>query len=109
MDANGKRLINSKVGLLTYDEVKYAVNYVDRNNNYLVKSKYVWTMSPSGFGSSTGGIHYANLWFMSSNGGLDPYGYADSRLDFHLVINLSSNVVASGTGTSSNPYLIQIN
>ena len=38
--------------------------------------------------------------------GTDPYGQADSQLDFHPVINLSSNVVASRTGTSSNPYLI---
>ena len=111
-DDNGKGILNIKVGLITYDEVIYAGEYYNKSNSncYLYNGSYgTWTMSPAAFNSTSacawliydvGSVHSAcfvsiyNVTYVSS---LRP------------VINLNSNVTATGTGTSSDPYVIQTN
>ena len=103
MDGNSKGIINASVGLLTYDEVIYAGNYYLQTNTnyYLYNSKYFWTMSPAGFS----GI-YSIVWDVTSVGALTTsfvYGNAALR----PVLNLKADTLVTGTGTSTNPYVIE--
>ena len=105
-DANEKGKLDIKVGLITYDEVIHAGGYYDvpNRNYYLYDGFSLWTMSPAGVGSS-----WTSNWVVNSYGELKDcsidYGYAY----FRPVINLNANVSATGTGTSSDPYVIQTN
>ena len=101
-DGNGNGIFNSKVGLITYDEVVFAGGYMVKNNSkyYLYDSGHWWTMSPAGSGY---------VWDVSNTGYVS-YGLATtygSRI--RPVINLNANVTATGTGTSTDPYVIQTN
>ena len=105
-DGNGKGIINSKVGLITYDEVIYAGGYYDRSNSnyYLYNNKYgIWTMSPSGVTTT-----YARSWLVASSGRMNSLGVSG---DYGLkpVLNLKVNLLVSGTGTSTDPYVVQTN
>ena len=104
MDGNEKGILNSKVGIITYDEVVYAGGYYGKNNPsyYLRRSGGFWTMSPSGFSNT------ANGWVVRSNGPLSAYhvlyGYG-----WCPVINLEIGSQATGTGTETDPYEVIIN
>ena len=105
-DGNGKGVLNSKVGLITYDEVIHAGGYYNKSNSnyYLYNGSYsIWTMSPVGF-SSTG----ARDWRVSNTGGvLNRTVSGGSSLC--PVINLNTGLLATGTGTSADPYVVQTN
>lgn len=104
IDGNGKGILNSKVGLITYDEVVYAGGYYGKDNKsyYLCRSGGLWTMSPSGFSD------VANGWLVRSGGSLSAnhvrYGYG-----WCPVINLEIGTQATGTGTETDPYEVIIN
>jgi hypothetical protein len=104
MDGNGKGILNSKVGLITYDEVVYAGGYCGKNNTsyYLCRSGGFWTMSPSGFSDVAYG------WCIRSGGSLTAYhvGYG---YGWCPVINLKIGTQATGTGTETDPYEVIIN
>ena len=107
-DGNGKGIINSKVGLITYDEVIYAGGYRDKINlkYYLCNGSYhIWTMSPAGFGYND-----AIVWVFMDRG-YGNYGSVRASVDtgFRPVINLNASVTATGTGTSEDPYVITTN
>ena len=104
-DGNGKGVINNKVGLITYDEVLYAGGYYGKSNNsyYLYNSSYhIWTMSPAGFSSSS-----ANEWHVYDTG--VNYYSVSNAISLRPVINLNSNVLATGTGTLSDSYVVKTN
>ena len=101
-DVNNKGLVNSNIGLITTDEIIYAGGHFKetKNNYYLYNRIYTWTMSPA----KNSGNHY--LW------AIDPSGvvYIESignTLIFRPVINLKSDTQASGTGASSDPFVVQ--
>ena len=106
-DGNGKGVVTSKVGLITYDEVVYAGGYYRKSNSnyYLLYggSSFMWTMSPAGFDSE-----YANVWRFYPTGELDD-SYVTTENYLRPVINLSANVLFQGTGTSSDPYVVITN
>ena len=105
---NGK--LTYPIGLITSDEVMYAGGYGGTSNNtnnayYLWRNvPDYWTMSPLSFSrdtmdqiqvSETGSIGY---FVIGNPAGISP------------VISLkSTDIVASGDGTSTNPYVIQTN
>ena len=103
-DGNGKGIINSKIGLLTYDESIHAGYYPSKNNTncYLSYSYMSWGMSPAGYFSTD-----SSSFVWSTTG--DSLVVNSSRLGIYPVISLNSNVLATGTGTSTDPYVIQIN
>ena len=106
-DGNGKGMVNSNVGLITYDEMVYTGGYyyIENNKYFLFNGFYSWTMSPSGVAATSGtkvwGIYdhdIANV----KNG-----CYVSSGLTLRPVINLKSDVKVSGTGTNSDPFVVE--
>jgi len=100
------KLTNS-IGLLSGNEVIYAGGRWNTSNNsyYLYNSTFVntywWTMSPSMWYQD--GTSYTM--YLDSTGKL--YNYAvNYSFGVRPVINLISGVKATGTGTSSDPYVI---
>ena len=100
--------INSKVGLITADELAYAGYAYDKNNTttYLQENAtdtYWWSLSPDYFlgdgafvwvvGGSSGGFGGGSV---SSAGGVRPS------------ISLKPSTNVTGEGTSSTPYIISM-
>ena len=106
-DKNGKGIITSKVGLLTIDEAVHAGNYyIKKSNSYITNSNYdYWLMSPNGVSNTVAGVFYVKSTGFIVNGYVhDDVHY--SRLA-RPVISLKADTLATGTGTSDDPYLIQ--
>ena len=101
-DGNGKGVVNASVGLLTYDEVVYAGGYYAQNNNnyYLYNNTYFWTMSPAGFSGS-----YSYVWSVDSTGNINNYS-VNVTYAVRPVIILNADTLATGSGTSSDPFVI---
>ena len=101
-DGNGKGVVNANVGLLTYDEVVYAGGYYAQNNNnyYLYNNTYFWTMSPAGFSGSA-----SNVWGVHTSGFINSYA-VNYTLAVRPVIILNADTLATGSGTSSDPFVI---
>ena len=105
-DGNGKGILTSKVGLLTYDEAVHAGNYSNiSSDSYITNSNYYyWLMSPAGaYGSD------ACAWSVSTVGFFD-FNFVNSGVDgrgvVRPVISLNAGILATGSGTSDDPYLI---
>ena len=102
-DGNGKGIITSKVGLLTYDEAVHAGNYYNKSSDsYITNSNYnYWLMSPAGADSNG-----ASAWTVDNAGDI----FNSSVINFNVVrpvISLKAGLLATGSGTSDDPYLIQ--
>ena len=105
-DSNGKGIVNSKIGLITYDEILFAGGYAIKNNNsyYLYNNTNYFTMSPAGLSSSDSNYR---VWHVNSLGYLgNPYAaHSDS---VRPLINLKSDVqISDGDGTKDNPFVIE--
>ena len=100
--------INSKVGLITADELAYA-GYVYKQNNtttYLQENAtdtYWWSLSPRYF---YGG--YAFVWNVYGSVGSFDYNYVGGAIGVRPSISLiSSTTISGGSGTSEDPYIIE--
>jgi hypothetical protein len=60
-------------------------------------------MSPAGFRSTD-----ACVWYVSTSGNVSGI-YVDRNYGLHPVINLNTGLLATGTGTSDDPYVVQTN
>ena len=101
-DGNGKGIVNASVGLLSYDEAVYAGGYYGQNNKnyYLFNNSTLLTMSPAGVASG-----YSSVWYMHNYGSINYYYVSDlDRL--RAVLNLNADTLATGSGTSSDPFVI---
>ena len=105
-DGNGKGVVTSKVGLVTYDETIYAGGwyYVSGLSYpyYLNSGNLYWTMSPTGFYGNT----IATAWTVSSDGNTGSYSVGGTR-GVRPVLILSADTLVSGSGTSSDPYIVK--
>ena len=76
--------------------------YICKNNNWMQRSSYTWYLSPAAYGSFA-----SDAWVVSDVG----VAYNDRAAYSFAVapsIYLKSNVlIESGTGTSSNPYILR--
>ena len=101
-DGNGKGVVSSSVGLLSYDEVVYAGGYYGKNNNsyYLYNNTYSWTMSPAGFASGDSSVCY-----VVTAGGITNNTVPSTRA-VRPVLNLTADILATGSGASSDPFVI---
>ena len=100
--------INSKVGLITADELAFA-GYVYKQINlttYLQENAtdtYWWSLSPGIFVGSSAGVWRVG----GSNGGLNRSD-VDYTGGLRPSISLKSTTSVTGEGTSSSPYIISM-
>ena len=100
--SNSNDLYQTKIGLITADEVIYA-GAAGRTTNrgyYLYTGNYYWTMSPHYF---YGG---AFVFLVYSYGALNDYGDVSNTWGVRPVINISSDVTITGEGTIASPYVV---
>ncbi len=100
--------INSKVGLITADELALAGYAYAKNNTttYLQENAtdtYWWSLSPNYF---SGG--YARVWNVDGSDGYFDYNYVYSTIGVRPSISLKSTTNVTGEGTSSTPYIISM-
>ena len=100
--------INSKVGLITADELALAGYAYAKNNTttYLQENAtdtYWWSLSPSGFHGD-----YAGVWGVYGSSGYFVYNYVGSAGGVRPSISLKSTTNVTGEGTSSSPYIISM-
>ncbi len=100
--------INSKVGLITADELAFAGYAYAKNNTttYLQENAtdtYWWSLSPRDFNG--GG---ACVWYVSGSNGYFGDGSVDSTSGVRPLISLKSTTNVTGEGTSSTPYIISM-
>ena len=102
--------INSKVGLITADELAFAGYAAGLQNSttYLQENAtdtYWWSLSPNGF---RGGGGVALVWSVGgSSGGFDG-NYVGSTYGVRPSISLKSTTNVTGEGTSSSPFIINM-
>ena len=99
--------INSKVGLITADELAYAgYAYVQNNTTtYLQENAtdtYWWSLSPDRFSGD-----YASVWRVSGSNGIFVRNYVDFTYGVRPSISLKSTTNVTGNGTSEDPYIIE--
>ena len=100
--------INSKVGLITLDELAYAgYEYAhDNTTTYLQENAtdtWWWTLSPAFF---RGG--YANVWHVYSSSGSFLHNSVSITNGVRPLISLKSTTNVTGEGTSSSPFIISM-
>ena len=100
--------INSKVGLITADELAFAgyvykqinlTTYLDEN----ATDTYWWSLSPSAFNGSN-----ASVWHVNGSSGRLYNGYVDGACGLRPSISLKSATNVTGEGTSSSPFVVKI-
>ena len=111
---NGNGALDFKVGLLTIDEILYAgsidlygyqaLNYTDLSINSYIKenatSIWYWSFSPSYFDGHTGVLG------VGSSGSVNDYWVTGTYGLRPAVALVSATTISGGTGTSSNPFII---
>ena len=101
--SKGNKALQYPIGLISADEVAYAGGVYGVNNYgfYLYTTMNYWTMTPN---AKTGG-NLIN--FIVYSGGSLNAGYIYREIDVRPVINLRSDVVFTGSGTASDPYVVE--
>ena len=98
--------INSKVGLITADELAfagYAFN-ISNTTTYLQENAtdtYWWSLSPYSFNGS-----FARVWRVNGGSGNFSNSYVSYTYGVRPLISLKSTTNVTGEGTSENPYKV---
>ena len=100
--------INSKVGLITADELAFAGYAYSQNNTttYLQENAtdtYWWSLSPVYFDGSS-----AIVWGVYGSSGLFDYSDVNYALGVRPSISLKSTTNVTGEGISSSPFIINM-
>lgn len=109
-DRQSKRFYSSNLGLLTYYEAVFAGLYPNKSNykTYLHNgSQSFYTMSPAGYDKTNSTY---TVWVVAHDGSLHGWGKMSglpSSKALRPVINLKSTTMATGSGTSTDPYVIK--
>jgi len=100
--SEGNKKLTYPVGLITSDEVVFGGGFGGTNNStyYLYTNQNYWTMSPYYYDGS-----HAYVFYVASNGYLSSDGVYDA-LGLRPVINLKSDTKMTGSGSSSDPYVV---
>ncbi len=101
----GNEALTYPVGLIAVDEVAYAGGVVGSNNSsyYLYTNSTYFTMSPSYFNN---GNSYARMFSVTSYGALSINSDTNNSHGVRPVINLKADVELSGTGTATDPFVV---
>ena len=100
--SQGNKALNYPIGLISIDEVAYAGGlWGTSNQNYYLYTGYVyWTMTPC-HGDA------ASVFNVYSNGEIGGnYPVDNASYGVRPVINLSSDIQITGSGTSTDPYTV---
>ncbi len=100
--------INSKVGLITADELAFAGYAYAKNNTttYLQENAtdtYWWSLSPIDFDGGRAGV-----WSVGGSSGYFGRSSVDDTYGVRPLISLKSTTNVTGEGTSSTPYIISM-
>ena len=100
--------INSKVGLITADELALAgyATGLQNTTTYLQENAtdtYWWSLSPINFGGGS-----ASVWGVGGSSGRFGGGYVGGTGGVRPSISLKSTTNITGEGTSSTPYIISM-
>ena len=100
--------INSKVGLITADELAYAGYAIGTGNTttYLQENAtdtYWWSLSPYYFDGD-----YALVWSVIGSSGYFVGNYVSNTSGVRPSISLKSTTNATGEGTSDSPFIISM-
>ena len=103
--SKGNKALQYPIGLITADEVSYAGGVYGLSNSnrsyYLYTNQDYWTMSPFVFtGTWAWGFYVDSSGYFTQQGVQISYGVRP-------VINLSADVIITGSGTISDPYVVQ--
>ena len=100
-------IIKESIGLITADEIVYAGGRVLMANSsfYLNTGQFYWTMTPSYFFQSWNGNH-AIVFNVTTTGELNYRSGAYNEIGVRPVINLRADLNLSGSGTSTDPYVV---
>ena len=103
--ANSNDRFATAIGLITADEVAYAggVYWTDNTSYYLFTGQYYWALASSLFNSDE---DYAHVFGVYLKGELGKISVGWTVPGARPVINLKSDTVLTGKGTTSNPYKI---
>ena len=101
--SNTRDLYTTNIGLITADEVSFAGGRGSTANEsyYLYTGNEYWTMSPFDYYDSN-----AVMFNVDPSGDLAWNGVDYYRPGVRPVINISPNVTITGSGTISNPYVV---
>lgn len=108
----GNQALTYPIGLITSDELLYAGNIYDSNNNtsgdlnlWTYADSYYWTMSPNAYMlDQNASFEYSlsNVSAISNSRDVSNYEFG-----IRPVINIKSNAkIYKGNGTKENPYII---
>ena len=103
LSSKGNKALSNPIGLITADEVTMAGLPFkgSTTSNYLYTGQHYWTMSPYFIFAND-----ANVFRVWSDGGLSYYTVSNV-LGIRPVINLTSDVTLTGSGTSEDPYVVK--
>ena len=103
--SKGNASLTNPIGLITADEVAMAGGVYDTANQsyYLYTAQAYWTMSPYDVNSNSN----ADVFRVFSDGRLTSGNSVIALNCVRPVINLRADVQLSGTGTSTDPYIVQ--
>ncbi len=102
-DSIGNGKLTYPVGLITGDEITYAgaKSWVNNTSYYLYTNQYWWSGSSDSYYSTV-----AYVWGMPSNGRFNNYRVSGGYGVRPVVSLASTNKVSSGSGTSTDPYVV---
>ena len=102
--SKGNKKLANPIGLITADEVVMGGLpwSGSTTSNYLYTGQHYWTMSPYYFNASSS---YAGVFFVNSSGNLYRNN-VNGAVGVRPVINLSADVKVTGSGTSSDPFVV---
>ena len=115
--SSGNKKLSYPIGLITTDEVILAghaggvfdgtYNHMKANNgSYFVSGTSFWTMTPAGVYNPFGNtIWYTSVFYFSGSGRIDSTD-AVGPSGLRPVINLKSGVTITGSGTKTDPYVV---
>ena len=102
----GNKSLNYPIGLITVDEILFAGESSGNTSYYLHTGKDYWTISPYYFATGTGFNQRAIIFTVWSHGSIIETGGVSSSAGVRPVINLRADVSLTGSGTTSDPFVV---
>ena len=101
--SNGNKSLQYPIGLVTTDEAALTgITYNNANTgSYLYTGQYYWTMSPYWYNGGLAGVSVVR-----GDGYLIWGGVNNNTSGVRPVINIRANVQLTGTGTTSDPFVV---